>query len=43
MDIKKYEFDVEKPVFFKIIISGQSLRMDFKKMEIFGNGLHYLT
>ena len=33
MDIKNCEFDVEKTVFLKIIISGQNLRMDFCKKK----------
>jgi len=33
VDIKKYEFDVKETVFLGVIVSGEGLRMDPKKIE----------
>lgn len=34
VDIKKCEFDVQETVFLGVIVSGQGLRMDPKKVEV---------
>jgi len=34
VDIKKYEFDVKETVFLGIIVLGEGLRIDPKKIEV---------